>query len=321
MAFASSLREGMGIPWKRGRLEHRTGGACPEKRPGILTQRESERNLPKGECRLVLALLVGTLACAPHTAWGRDAEGLVLVVQPPAWALPGPAPDAAPLAALIARATGRPVTVEQAPDTLSHWRALRAAQGGRRMALEEAHFAAWRIRRRGFVALARDAAEARFAVVVRPGTPITAPSDLSARPVAVPAPPALAALRLLELYPAPGQEPSLVPARGREVALDALAGGRVDAVVLALGARESVADASVALVTDASPGRGLTVSPGLAAELGTVIQRVLTGAGASAQGRAALAALGLEAVVPASDGVFEDSERLLRGTWGYRDGP
>jgi hypothetical protein len=261
---------------------------------------------------LALALVAAVTAA-------RGAEPLVLLVQPPPWDDRGERFDAAPLAALIGNAVGRPVEVLQPADVLSHWRLVRTPRRYH-MALEEPHFSAWRIRHHGFVAVARSAADVRFAVVVRPGTLVTGPADLVARRVASPGPPALAALRLLELFPDPTRGPRLVPSRGPGRALAALARGDVEAVVVALTDGEPVQGTDVALVTDASPARALSVEPALAAQAGTALQRALLAAGATGEGRAALAGVGLHAVAPATIQALEDSERLLRGTWGYVPG-
>ncbi len=258
------------------------------------------------------------LAAALISPGATAAEPVVLLVQPPAWSDGDRRYDAAPLAALAAGVLQRPVEVLQADDALSHWRLVRTPWRYQ-MALEEPQFAAWRIRRHGFVALARAAADRRFAVVVRPGTLVTAPGDLAARRVAAPAPPALAALRLLELFPEPARGPRLLLLPGPDAALEALARGRVDAVVLALRDGEPVQRGEVALVTDASPDRAFSVAPGLADEAGTALTRALRAASESAAGRRALEGVGLRALAPATAQALEDSERLLRGTWGYRD--
>lgn len=320
MALARSLREGIGVPWMRGAATGDRppcgGGADPEKRPGILTHGTGNRNFRAGpgEPRwAAIALLALSATCATAAA----APPLVLLVQPPAWHDTAVRFDPAPLAAILALALGAPVEGRVSDDALSHWQAVRTP-GGHDLAFEEAHFSAFRIRRHGFVALARAAGEVRFAVVVRPGTLVTSPSDLAARRVAVPDPPAMAALRLLELFPQAARTPRLVKAASLAEALDALARGQVAAAVLPTDAGAPPAGVQVALVTDAAPGRGFTVSARITEAQRLVLLRALTGAGGTPPGRHALAALGVRAMEPAVDAAFEDSERLLRGTWGYR---
>ena len=313
MALASSRREGIGIPCKRGAAAPRPtpgrGGAGPGKRPAILTHGRRERNL--SACG-VLAICAWLAASVPVLA----AEPLQLLVQPPPWHGGERVFDPAALGELLARAVGAPVRVRTSDDALSHWHAVRSPDGYQ-MAFDEAHFTAYRVRRHGFRVIARAAGDVRFALIVRPGTPITSPSDLVARRIAVAAPPALAPLRLLELFPGAVQVPRLLALPSRDAALAALAAGQVAGALLPLDDATPLDTARVALVTDASPGRGFSVAAGVGVTVRTALLRALTGAHGSAPGRRALARVAIDAMEAASDAAYEDSDRLLRGTWGY----
>ena len=261
-------------------------------------------------CAFVLCLSL----TAPGLVVARDS--LVLLVQPPAWREAGRVFDPAPLAALLAGALGQPVRVRLSDDTLSHWHAVREPDGYQ-LAFDEAHFAAYRVSRHGFQVLARAAGEVRFALVASATTLIAAPSDLVARRVAVPAPPALAALRLLELFPDAVQVPELITLPSREAALAALTSGLVAGAVLALDGGYTPDAARIALFTDASPGRALSIARALDEATRTALLRMLIDAHRSRAGRRALAGVWVQSMEPASDVLYEDSERLLRGTWGY----
>lgn len=323
MALASSLREGIRIPWIRVRRAtvvpahgHDPG---PGKRPGILTHAGGNRNFahrPPARAGALL-LLLAVLGAAPGGGAGfaRAAPPLVLLVQPPQWPADAAWFEPQPLAALMARALGRAVEPRVSDDVLGHWQAVRAPPDYQ-LAFDEAHFADFRIRRHGFRVVARDAAQVRFAVLVRPRTVLAAPSDLAARAVAVPPPPSLATLRLMTLFPDPARVPRLVVVPSRAAALDALAGGEVLAALAAADADPRAAQQ--ALLTDVSPGRAISVDAALPEAARVALVRALTAAAASASGRRALAAVGVGAFEPASDGAYEDSARLLRGTWGYR---
>jgi len=321
MAFASSLREGIGILWKQGRARTArrpaVAGYGPEKRPGILTQPRANRNLgsviARSCCRAVTALVMVVSGAGPC----RGADALVLLVQPPTWAGETAALEPGPFAALLAAALGVAVQPRVSDDTLSHWQTVRGTVDYQ-LAFDEAHFADYRIRRHGFTAIVRSAADARFAVVVRPRTGVTAPTDLVARAVAVPEPPSLAVARLLALFPQPVRAPRLVVLPTREAALDALARGDVAAALLAMNDDGEVAGGEVALVTDVSPGRALTVASSVAAPARRALLEALVGAAQTSEGRRALAGMRLGALAQASDEQFEGNERLLRGTWGYR---
>lgn len=268
----------------------------------------------RGACLIMLLAILAAALLTPWTA--ADAQALRLLVQPPAWAPVDRAVDARPLARLLSAALGVQVEPVVPADALSHWHAVRRGRG-HDMALEEAHFTDFRIQRHDFEALAQDSRPARFAVVVTPGTLVTGPGDLAGREVATAAPPSLAALRLLELFLEPARMPVLVSVRSTDAAIRALSRGKVSAALVPYAERERLVAVSVVLVTDASPGRGFAVSPTLGPDQRRTLLRVLTGAGNSAEGRRALDGLGLRGFQPASNSVFEGTERLLRGTWGY----
>jgi hypothetical protein len=98
------------------------------------------------------------------------AQPLVLLVQAPVWNLPLAARfDAQPFAEHLSKALDRKVLVQRSENVLSHWRAVRRGRGFD-LALDEAHFTAYRVSRHGFSILAQAVAEARFAVVVRART-------------------------------------------------------------------------------------------------------------------------------------------------------
>lgn len=241
---------------------------------------------------------------------------LVLLVQPPVWAEEGKRFDARPFAEHLSGALGRTVVVQRSDDVLSHWRAVRSGRGFD-MAFDEAPFTAWRVSRRGFTVLAQVAQEARFAIVVRPRTLITSPSDLSARRVAVPPPPSLAALRLLKLFADPVQAPVLVPVVAREQALRALSSGQVNAVVLPVDVIAAFPDLQIALETDASPGRAFSVSGSISSSQRRALLDLFARLATSAAGLRVFSQLAVERLQPASNSVYEDAEQLLKGTWGY----
>jgi hypothetical protein len=250
---------------------------------------------------------------------GAGARSLVLLIQPSPWGEIGAVSDPAPFATLVEHVLGVSVRVRVSDDTLSHWQAVRSAPDYD-LAFDEAHFVGYRIRRHGFSVVVRDAADMRFAVLVRPRTPVTSPSDLVARQVAVPEPPSLAVVRLLALFPGAAREPRLVVMPSRAAALAALLRGEVTGALVTLNDAVSPehGPAEVGLVTDVSPGRALSAGPAVSVAMRGALAAALVAAGTSPRGRRALAGVGAGSLEWASDATYEGSGRLLRGTWGYR---
>lgn len=329
MALASCVRDGIGIPRIRSlaarvALPSRRrvrGVEGPEKRPRIVTHAGADRNRPGGRATprtrgrhapwlALLALLAPPWLAAPAE------EPVTLLVQPPALRDISPGFDPRPLAQLISRALDRPVRVALSDDALGHWQRVRA-EPDYALAFDEAHFVDYRIRRHGFTALVREADDVRFSLLVRRRNLVSSPSELAGQVVAVAAPPSLGALRLMGLFPRVARAPRLHVRDTARGLLEALRRGEAEAALLPVDVEVASREVEVALVTDLSPGRALSVSPAISGSARDAITRVLTGAGDPARA-GALAAIAVTGMESTSNARYEDSERLLRGTWGYR---
>ena len=321
----------------RGKIRYRKTRIWAWKKAAILTDTAPERNFTDtGAKRRLLPwpwprfLCLGrsrrTRSCSRLHVWtltlllavpvGLVAEPLVLLVQPPVWAQQSLHFDAQPFAQRLSVTLGRQVRVRYSEDVLSHWRAVRSGRGFD-LVIDEAHFTAYRISHHGFTALAQARSEVRYAVVVRPRTLITAPSDLSAHRVAAPAPPSLAALRLLNLFADKVHAPVLVTIVRQEDALLALSAGEVSAAVLPMEVAEALNDVQIALETDATPGRAFSVSRAISSAQRRELLDLFRQLSAHARGRRILSGLALSRLDPVPSGVYEDAEQLLKGTWGY----
>ncbi len=245
-----------------------------------------------------------------------DSMRLRLLVQPRGWQPPGADPGAGLLAEYLSKATGIAIAASQSADSLSHWRSVRG-ESTSELVLDEAQFTDFLIQQRHYTVLAQSAQVMRFTLVVRPGTVFTDPADLSARRIAVPAPPSLAALRLLELFPRPAHVPAMVRFQQVPQALRALRNGQVQGALLPMIDGQDYPNVQLTLVTDASPGLGFSASPGVTQEQRRGLARALLKAHRSENGQRALTALAIPAFELSSASAYEGSSGLLRGTWGY----
>jgi len=260
-------------------------------------------------------VLLISLTVSPANA-DEQSEELRLLVQPRGWQRPGEGPGPGLLAEYLQRRTGIAIHVRESTDSLSHWRSVRG-KSTYELILNEAQFTDYLIQQRHYTVLAQSARTMRFSLAVRPGTVFTDPADLSARRIAVPAPPSLAALRLLELFPRPASVPVMVEFRQVPAALRALQQGRVQAVLLPVIEGRDYLKAQMTLITDASPGLGFSASPAVSRKQRRSLTRALLNAHRAEDGRRALKALSIPAFELSSASVYEGSSNLLRGTWGY----
>ena len=109
----------------------------------------------------------------------------------------------------------------------------------------------------------------------------------------------------------------LVPMAGRQQALSALISGRIGAVVVRLSADALPQGVQIAIETDASPGRGFSVSAAISMPQRQRLRALFAKLSADPVGQKVLAVLTRDYLRPSSNRVYEGAETLLRGTWGY----
>ena len=243
---------------------------------------------------------------------GASAPALVWRVQ---GTLASPAAGAA-LARVLSDLSGARITAVHSANALLHWRHLLAGEEVD-LVLEEAPFIDYRVQRQNFNAVARAREDARYAIIVAPGTLVSALPDLRTRRLAVAAPPALAALRIHELFPDPVLAPVLVELPAGADPVPWIFSGKVDAAMIPLQQADAAQGTRIVLLSDALPGAGVAVSPRLAAAVRLALIRALVSLHHSESGRAALAGLGETAFDLATDETYDGAARLLRGTWPY----
>lgn len=278
---------------------------------GFRTMRRRSVTLPPrlvGAAALAVLLLAG-VACA------AGAEQLNLVVRSEAH---GAGTKAAfePLARYLSEASGHRLTLRTPASALEHWQAM-VARDDYDLVLDEGHFTDYRVRSLDYRVLARVAGVSGFSVVTGPATVFVEPDELYGEPVASPAPPSLAALRLAELFPDPIRAPVLVEVGSYDEGVRRVINGEVTAAVIPSPMVREHPQLNVVMSTQEGTGMALSASPRVPAEVQEVIRRAFLAAGDIDAGRRALGAAGVDGFEPASAALYEGYARLLRGTWGY----
>jgi ABC-type phosphate/phosphonate transport system substrate-binding protein len=262
-----------------------------------------------GAVGLALATLAWCIASAAH------AEQFDLVVQSQVHG-DDTAIAFAPLAEYLSEASGHELTLRVPDNALAHWQAMGRGDAYH-LVLDEGHFTDYRVRRLDYQVLAKIAGVSGFSVVTGPATVFVEPDELYGEPVASPAPPSLAALRLTELFPDPIRAPVLVEVGSYEEGIRRVINGEVAAAVIPSGMVSRHPQLNVVMSTQQGPGMALSASPAVPTEAREVIRRAFLAAGDIDAGRRALARAGLAGFEPASAALYEGYGRLLRGTWGY----
>jgi hypothetical protein len=256
-------------------------------------------------------MLVLAFLCAPAV----QAERFNLIVRSEVHGADSPAAFA-PLAAYLSEASGHELVLQVPDSALEHWQAM-GKRDDYHLVLDEGHFTDYRVRSLDYRVLARVSGVSGFSVVTGPGTVFVEPDELYGEPVAAPAPPSLAALRLAELFPDPIRAPLLVEVGSYDEGVRRVINGDVTAAVIPSSMVREHPQLNVVLSTQQGPGMALSASPGVPADAREVIRRAFLAAGDIDAGRRALASARLEGFEPANSELYDGYARLLRGTWGY----
>jgi len=222
----------------------------------------------------------------------------------------------APLVAYLSDASGHELILRVPDSSLEHWQAMIAGDDYD-LVLDEGHFTDYRVRNRDYRVLAKVLGVSGFSVVTGPATVFVEPDELYGEPVASPAPPSLAALRLAELFPDPIRAPILVEVGSYEEGIRRVINGDVTAAIIPSSMVRAHPQLNVVMSTQLGPGMALSASPAVPGEAVEVIRRAFLAARDIDAGRRALASAGVAGFEPASAALYEDYDRLLRGTWGY----
>ena len=260
-------------------------------------------------CRM---LLVAVAACV---SLPLCAEQFNLIVRSEAHGADSPA-TFAPLIEYLSEASGHDLTLRLPDSSLEHWQAMGTADDYH-LVLDEGHFTDYRVRNLDYRVLARVSGVSGFSVVTGPATVFVEPDELYGEPVASPAPPSLAALRLVELFPDPIRAPILVEVGSYDEGIRRVINGDVTAAIVPSSMVRAHPQLNVVMSTQLAPGMALSASPAVPGEAREVVRRAFLAAQDIDAGRRALASAGLAGFEPASGALYEGYDRLLRGTWGY----
>ena len=260
-------------------------------------------------CRM---LLVAVAACV---SLPLCAEQFNLIVRSEAHGADSPAAFA-PLTEYLSEASGHDLTLRLPDSSLEHWQAMGTADDYH-LVLDEGHFTDYRVRNLDYRVLAKVSGVSGFSVVTGPATVFVEPDELYGEPVASPAPPSLAALRLVELFPDPIRAPILVEVGSYDEGIRRVINGDVTAAIVPSSMVRAHPQLNVVMSTQLGPGMALSASPAVPGETREVVRRAFLAARDIDAGRRALASAGLAGFEPASAALYEGYDRLLRGTWGY----
>ena len=222
------------------------------------------------------------------------------------------------LAGALSSKFERPVELELrfSAHVLDHWDQVRR-EPHYDLALDAAHFAAYRARRYGFRIVLATGPGHNYRVVTRKNDSLVEREDLRGLRVATLPAPGIPALRLLALFHSTDVPPEIAPAVTMSSALARLERAEVRAALVDPEVVD-IARFSTMLVLDEVPAPAISLSPNFS----HADQRELTSAlrlvALTARGRELLQAAGFGSWRVVKPDSYQDYDRLLRNTWGYR---
>lgn len=225
-----------------------------------------------------------------------------------------------PLADYIGRVTGKKCVLLTHDNFFSYWQTIHRGQGYD-LALDEAHFTDYRIRRLGFTVLVKVPDMVSYSLVMLSRKAVINPAHLVGRRIATLGIPSVGAARLNAIFPNPSRQPITMEIGTVEQGMQMLLDGKVQAAILPtpfVNQRKAQgADVRVVLLTEPIPNLALSAGPNMAADVREALRKALLEADKSDAGRAMLRAMGMEKFEPATAAIYSGQSRILEEYWGY----
>lgn len=224
----------------------------------------------------------------------------------------------APLMAYLARATGHSFILVTAPNYSSYWRDL-LREGNSDFALEEAHFADYRITRANFTPLVRTSERSSYTLVAGQDFEGAGLDGLlSGSIVSMPAP-SLGYASLMRFYPDPIRQPRVLSsATSWRDAVQIVFGGEADAAIIPTWLKDTYPSLVTIRTSQEFAGPAVLAAPGVPADVRTQVRDALLRLSETPELEELLLELGISGFVPATAGDYANESRALGGFYGYK---
>ncbi len=232
---------------------------------------------------LILAVFISTFL--PNTAYSQDT--LRLVIQP-FQSEQRTREIFQPLADYMGHITGQKVKLVTYPNFISYWMETQKPDSYD-IAFDTAHFIDYRDKNMDFTVLARQPGSVSISLIVPEDSLVFDAEELVGKKIATIGPPSIAAIRIDELFENPVRQPTVVEGTDSAHVMSMLLSGEVDAAMIPtpLVSAQMAAGGGISMVltTDTIPGMGVSVSPGVSAEIREKLHKGLVEAEKTPEGR------------------------------------
>lgn len=221
-----------------------------------------------------------------------------------------------PLADYLTDQTGHQITIKAYRNFLTYWQMMKRADSFD-LVLDAAHFTDYRIQNYDYTILAKIPGTVSYSLVTRVDDLVSEPEELILKNVATMPSPGLGGLRLYEIYDDPSRLPREVAVNSSQEAVDALANGIVDAAIIPSSLVNNYEFLNTVLTTEPVPHMAMSSSPTVPMEVMQSIQKALTDANKTVEGRLMLEKIALPEFVSTNSNEYIGYSKLLQDVPGY----
>ena len=225
-----------------------------------------------------------------------------------------------PLVNYLSRMTGKPIVLDVSSNVVEH--AVRMRLNKFDIVFDDAHFAAWRMEKKGHVPLVRGQGDYRIAVVMDAASALQSVEQLQSGHQRICAldSPAMSTMAFLAHFPNPTWQPFLIHARDDADALDCLRRGRGDLAVVEAATWEVMDKQGLKLLPLADkvyPQRTITAGPRVDPQTREALRSALLSDEGQRLSRDILRAIGSATWVRAEPAEYQGISSLLNSVWGF----
>lgn len=183
--------------------------------------------------------------------------------------------------------------------------------------LDAAHFTDYRIKRMGYVPLAKIVDVVSFSLVTHENNPILDPSELIGKPVALLSSPSLDAMRLAQMFRNPLRQPVIIQVNNSREAALKIEQGTAAGAMIPTPMVGTFPFLNTVETTDQVPHMAISASPKVPKDVQDSVRDVLINAQKNPEGRKMLEQIRLAGFEFASSKMYDGFADLLEGVFGY----
>lgn len=222
-----------------------------------------------------------------------------------------------PLADYLTDQTGHKITIKAYRNYLTYWQKMKSGNNFD-IVLDAAHFTGYRIQHYDYTALAKAPGTVSYSLVTHAAVLVSKPEELILKKVATTPSPGLGGVRLYEIYNNPSRLPIEVTVNTSQEAIEAIANGTVDAAIIPTSLVNKYEFLNTVMTTEPVPNMAISSSPTVPMEVMQNIQKALTHANKTAEGRLMLGKIALPEFISTNNKEYIGYSKLLINAPGYK---